>query len=172
LVSVNRNLDCDAFKIDAAARSCVALRVSDPTEHHVMSETSKRAALESILPKLRKRLPHLGNANANEAEAARQKINDFLESVQLGWPDIATLLGGQQESPAALLHCLLEKEADILVDLALSGAEVYCSRDGRPFADVPLRGCRNTWPLGSDEFNDWLVYRFFRRSDERQDLVR
>jgi hypothetical protein len=126
-----------------------------------MSDTSKRAALESILPKLQKWLPHLGNANANEAEAARQKINDLLESVQLGWPDIATLLADKQESSAALWHCLLEKEVDILVDLALSGAEVYCSRDGRPFADVLLRGCRNTWPLDSGEFSDWLVYRFF-----------
>ena len=126
-----------------------------------MSETSKRAALESILPKLQKRLPHLGNANANEAEAARQKINDLLGSVQLGWSDIATLLADKQESSPALWHCLLEKEVDILVDLALSGAEVYCSRDGRPFADVLLRGCRNTWPLDSGEFNDWLTYRFF-----------
>jgi hypothetical protein len=153
---VNRNLDCDAFKIDAAARSCVALRVSDPTEHHVMSDTSKRATLESILPKLQKLLPHLGNANANEAEVARQKINGLLASVKLDWNDLATLLADKQEPLR-----LFAKEPDILVDLALSGAELFCSPDEKPFADVIVHEYRNTWPLNSDQFNDWLTYRFF-----------
>jgi hypothetical protein len=126
-----------------------------------MSDTSKRAALESILAKLQKRLPHLGDANANEAEAARQKINDLLESVQLGWTDIASLLGGQREPLASMLHHLFAKEVDNLVDLALSGAELFCSPDGNPFADVFVHEYRNTWPLDSGEFSDWLVYRFF-----------
>jgi hypothetical protein len=33
---------------------------------------NKRQALESIFPKLQKLLPHLGNDNAGEAEAARR----------------------------------------------------------------------------------------------------
>jgi hypothetical protein len=126
-----------------------------------MSDTSKRAAVESILPKLQKRLPHLGNANANEAAAALRKINDLLASVKLDWPDLATLLAGQQEPLAAMLHRLFAKEPDVLVDLALSGAEFFCSPDAKPFAEVLVHGYRNTWSLASDEFNDWLTYRFY-----------
>jgi hypothetical protein len=126
-----------------------------------MSDTGKRATLESILPKLQKLLPHLGNANANEAEAARQKINGLLASVKLGWPDLATLLGDKQESFAAMLHRLFAKDADILIDLALSGAEFFCSPDGKPFADVSVHGYRNTWQLTSDEFGNWLIHRYF-----------
>lgn len=126
-----------------------------------MSDTSKRATLESILPKLQKLLPHMGNANANEAEAPRQKINGLLASVKLDWHDLATLLAGKQESLAAMLHRLFAKDPDILVDLALSGAEFFCSPDGKPFADVSVHEYRNTWPLNSDQFNNWLTYRFF-----------
>lgn len=137
-----------------------------------MSETSKRATIESILPKLQKPLPHLGNANANEAEAARQKINGLLAGVKLDWHDLATMLADKQDSLAAMLHHLFAKEADILVDLALSGAEFFCSPDGKPFADVLVHEYRNTWPLNSDEFCNWLTYRFLLRGDERQGLVR
>ncbi len=82
-------------KIDAAARARVALRASDPTEDCVMSDTSKRATLESILPKLQKHL--------------------------------------------------FAKEADILVDLALSSAEFFCSPDGNR---LPMSSWMNTATLG------------------------
>ncbi len=125
-----------------------------------MNGTTKQT-LESILPKIQKLLPHLGNVNANEAEAARQKINNLLASVKLGWTDIATLLGDKQGSLAAMLHRLLENDADILVNFALSGAELFFSSDGKPFADVLVHECRHTWPLHDDEFDDWLTHRFF-----------
>jgi len=121
-----------------------------------------RATLETILPRLQKILPHLGDANAHEAENARQKINALLASVNLDWPDIAILLAGQQEPLAAMPHRLLEKDADILVNFALSGAEIFCSPDGKPFADVLVHEYRHTWPLDSGEFNDWLTCRFFK----------
>ena len=126
-----------------------------------MSDMSKRATLESVLPRLQKMLPHLGNANANEAEAARQKINGLLASVKLDWHDLATLLAGEQESLAAMLHRLFAKDSDILVDLALSGAEFFCSPDGKPFADVLVHECRNTWLVTSNDFDEWLTHRFF-----------
>ena len=62
---------------------------------------------------------------------------------------------------ATMLHRLFEKEADILVDLALSNAEFFCSLDGKPFADVLVHGYRNTWPLISDDFDSWLTHRYF-----------
>jgi hypothetical protein len=78
-----------------------------------MSDTSKRATLESVLPKLQKLLPHLRDANAYEAEAARQKINGLLAQVKLHWHDLATLLADKQESLAAMLHRLLEKDPSV-----------------------------------------------------------
>lgn len=105
-----------------------------------MSGTSKRATLESILPKLQKLVPHLGNANANEAEVARQKINGLLASVKLDWNDLATLLADKQEPLR-----LFAKEPDILVDLALSGAELFCSRTRNR---SPMSSCMNIATLG------------------------
>ena len=59
---------------------------------------SKREALEAIFPKLKKLLPHLGNDNAGEAEAARCRIKNLLASVQLDWHDLTTLLS-EKEAP-------------------------------------------------------------------------
>ena len=53
-----------------------------------MSGDSKRKKLETILDKLRKLLPHLGNANVAEAEAARQAINRLLAKAKLDWHDL------------------------------------------------------------------------------------
>jgi hypothetical protein len=110
-----------------------------------MGDTGKRATLESILSRLQKLLPHLGNANANEAAVALQKINGLLARVNLDWHDVATLLGDKQESLAAMLHHLFAREVDILVDLAHSGAKFFCSPDGyrSPMSscmDVATRG--------------------------------
>ena len=58
---------------------------------------SKRQALEAIFPKLKKLLPHLGNDNASEAEAARCKIKNLLASVKLDWHDLTTFLSDKEE---------------------------------------------------------------------------
>ena len=121
---------------------------------------SKRQELEAIFPKLRKLLPHLGNANSGEAEAARQAINRLLASVKLDWHDLTTLLVAKEESFLDKLNRLFAKDPDVLVDLGLAGAAFFCATEGA-FADVMVDGHRKTWPLSESEFSDWLLHRFF-----------
>jgi hypothetical protein len=121
---------------------------------------SKRQALEAIIPKLQKLLPHLGNDNAGEAEAARCKIKNLLASVKLDWHDLTQLLSDNKESVLEMIKGLFETDRDILVRLGLAGAALFCSTEGA-FADVMVDGHRNTWPLADSEFSEWLLHQFF-----------
>jgi hypothetical protein len=61
-----------------------------------MSADVKRKALEKIVAKLRKLLPHLGNGNTNEAAAALGKINQLFKSVGLDWHDLDCSMSGSR----------------------------------------------------------------------------
>ena len=117
---------------------------------------SSRKGLETIFPKLQKLLPHLGNDNAGEAEAARCAINRLLGSVKLDWNDIAALLHNKEESILDLLNRLFAKDQDVLIELGLAGAFLFSSKEG-VFADVMVDDHRNTWPLSEAEFSEWLL---------------
>ena len=121
---------------------------------------SKRQALEAIFPKLKKLLPHLGNDNASEAEAARCKIKNLLASVKLDWHDLTTFLSDKEEPILDIFKRLFESDRDILVRLGLAGAALFCSAEGA-FADVVVDRHRNTWPVADPEFSDWLLNQFF-----------
>ena len=51
-------------------------------------------------------------------------------------------------------------QADILIDLAQS-AELFHAPDGTGFADLDINGHRETWPIHSTGFKDWLTRRYF-----------
>jgi hypothetical protein len=121
---------------------------------------SKRQALEAIFRKLQKLLPHLGDANAGEAEAARQAINRLLASAKLDWHDLSVLLLNKEDSILEMLSRLFAKDQDVLIQLGLEGATFFCSVESA-FADVVVDGRRNTWLLSDSEFADWLLHQFF-----------
>jgi hypothetical protein len=123
---------------------------------------SKRQALEAIFPKLQKLLPHLGNSNPGEAEAARQAINRLLASAKLDWHDLSVLLLNKEDSILGMLSRLFAKDQDVLIQLGLEGATFFCSAEGA-FADVVVDGHRNTMPLSDPEFSEWLTHRFFTK---------
>jgi hypothetical protein len=127
--------------------------------------SDKRKSLETILAKLRKLLPHLGNGNANEAAAALGKINDLLKSVKLDWHDMASLMTEEQPSLLEILAKLFAKPEERLVRLGLAGAEFFHSNSDA-FADVVVAGHRNTWPVASAEFYNWLLLQFFNETGE------
>lgn len=121
----------------------------------------KRKALETIVEKLGKLLPHLGNENDGEALAAVRSITTLLKKVGLDWHDLATLLRGSQPSLLEMLRSLLEKEPDVLVRLGLAGATFFCSTKGIAFAEIRIDERIETLPLASKAFGEWLVHRFF-----------
>jgi hypothetical protein len=119
---------------------------------------------------LQKLLPHLGNANVNEAAVALQKINNLLATVGLDWNDFVTLLHDTEPSLLSLLSKLFAKDEDVLVELGLAGAEFFHS-DSTAFADVNIDGHRKTWLLSGTEFHDWLLQQFFNELEKAPSLT-
>jgi hypothetical protein len=124
--------------------------------------TDKRAALKTILAKLEKLLPHLGNANPHEAAVALGKINKLLAGAKLDWHDLIDLMmsDNKQTSLLDLLQKLILGDAGILVKLAL-GRATFFHFGSDAYADVVVDGHRHTWPLSGAEFYDWLLLQYF-----------
>jgi hypothetical protein len=57
-----------------------------------------------------------------------------------------------------------ERQADILVNLAQS-AELFHAPDGTGFADLDIKGHRETWPIRGKGFRRWLACRFFEATE-------
>lgn len=53
------------------------------------------------------------------------------------------------------------KQADILIRLA-QAAELFHAPDGTGFADIKIRGHRETWPIRSKGFRRWLARRYYQ----------
>lgn len=55
-------------------------------------------------------------------------------------------------------------QADILIGLAQT-AELFHTADGTGFADLDIRGHRETWPIRAKGFRRWLARNFFEDTD-------
>ena len=51
-------------------------------------------------------------------------------------------------------------QADILIGLAAS-AYLFHAPDGTGYADLEINGHRETWPIRSTGFRDWLVHKYY-----------
>jgi hypothetical protein len=54
-------------------------------------------------------------------------------------------------------------QADILIELAQS-TDLFHSPDGTGFADLDINGHRETWPIRSSGFKDWLTRRYYEET--------
>lgn len=122
----------------------------------------KRKALETIIEKLGKLLPHLGNENDGEALGAVRAITALLKKAGLDWHDLVALLHGNQPSFLEMLAGLVVNEADALVRLGRAGAA---------FADVRMSEHVLTLPLASREFQEWLGHQYFRETNKAPKLA-
>ena len=52
-------------------------------------------------------------------------------------------------------------QADILIQLA-EATELFHAPDGTGYADAILQGHRETWPIRSKGFRDWLCHQFYQ----------
>src|SRR5882724_5825043 len=124
--------------------------------------TDKHKAFQAILAKLEKWIPHLGNANPNEAAAALGKINKLLAGAKLDWHDLLGLMASP-DKPSSLLDMLAKMllgEAGLLIKLARDHATFF-HHGSDAYADVVIDGHRNTWPLSGPEFSDWLLRLYY-----------
>src|SRR5262249_36013169 len=53
------------------------------------------------------------------------------------------------------------KQADILINVAKEGAPLFQTPDGVGYADIEVRGHRETWKIRSESFKRWLRHRFY-----------
>ena len=130
----------------------------------------KRKALEAILKKLEKLIPHLGNENDGEALNAVRSITALLKKNGLDWHDLVALMHGAEESLFEALRKLLEKEADALVRIARAGATLFISTKRVAFADVRIGEHVLTLPLRSADFSDWLLGQYFKETQRAPKL--
>jgi hypothetical protein len=52
-------------------------------------------------------------------------------------------------------------DAELLLELS-QDVPVFCTEWGDSYADIEVDGHRETWPLASNEFGNWLIGRFYR----------
>ena len=52
-------------------------------------------------------------------------------------------------------------DAELLLELA-KDAELFFTEWGDCYADIKVDGYRQTWPLVSNEFGNWLIGRFYQ----------
>ena len=144
-------------------RTDVAPRMTD--------NSTKRTALKTIIKKLAKLLPHLGNDNTGEVINAVAAIKRTLSAAGLDFHDVVTLLQEEQEPLADLLFRLMEKDADVLVRLGRAGATYFCSTKGVAFAETRAGERTETLPLTSRAFGDWLIGQFYRERKKAPNLA-
>jgi hypothetical protein len=116
----------------------------------------------------------LGSPNEHEASAARQKINELAAKHKMSWNDVIELVGigaSEGDDNAGIFDEFMQamgdagkKQADILIELA-NEAILFRSPDGGTWADVSVKGHRETWPIRSSGFKGWLRFRYFQRCE-------
>jgi hypothetical protein len=116
----------------------------------------------------------LGSPNEHEANAARQKINELAAKHKMTWNDVIELVGigaGESDDNASTFDEFMEamakagkKQSDLLIELA-AAASLFRSPDGGTWADVLVKGHRETWLIRSAGFKGWLRYRFWQENN-------
>jgi hypothetical protein len=122
--------------------------------------TDKRKALEPILEKVGKLFAMLSSDNRDEVANAVTKMNDILKAAGLNLHDLWQIGWIENKADlAALLAGLFQDDVDVLLKIGQERAS-YFSNDA-VFADVDVRGHRNTYAVESKAFAKWLLHQFF-----------
>lgn len=128
--------------------------------HHAHT---KREALTSVMGQLEKILPLLASDRVGEVANAASRIVHVLAKVQLDLHDLVQIL---KEEPTAHQSnsSPFETDQEALVRLA-STAAYFLNSEGDVFADIMVNGHRETWPLASSQYSEWLMQKFWVDKD-------
>lgn len=129
-----------------------AEEVADPLEDLITRTTNDPRA--AFLPEALEGLAALKKAERSAFEALRARLKQAGCRVTALDEAIAEHTGDGGRGPT---------QADILIDLA-SAAELYHSAEGKAFADIDVKGHRETWPVRTRGFRRWLVRQFFEQT--------
>jgi hypothetical protein len=115
----------------------------------------------------------LGSSNENEADTARKKIHELAIKHKMTWNDVIELVGfstkdaasadadGEAESAFdAFMNQMPPNQFAALIGISHE-ASLFRSPDGVTWADISVKGHRETWPVYSAGFKGWLRFRYF-----------
>lgn len=122
--------------------------------------TDKREALTPILETLGKLFAMLGSDNRDEVANAAAKMNAILKKAGLDLHDLWQLgWNANNDELAAILATMFADDVDVLLKIGRERATYFCN--DAVFADVVVRGNRNTYAVESRAFANWLQHEFF-----------
>jgi hypothetical protein len=58
-----------------------------------------------------------------------------------------------------------KKQADVLIEIAVASASLYHTPAGTGFADLDVAGVRQTWPIRSRSFKQWLAREYYQKTN-------
>ena len=124
----------------------------------------RKDELKKLGDTLRKLFGLMGSDNEHESASAKAKIHELQKKHGLSWNDVLELISGvgNDDTIGNLFDELLKKarkQVDILIELA-DAASFFRTADGAVWADIEV-GHRETWPVRSRAFSEWLRNQFF-----------
>jgi hypothetical protein len=127
----------------------------DETEDRALGDLVQRCAADpgaAFAPEVVQRLADLKRHNRAAFESLRAQLKQTGCRVTELDRLIADHTGDNRRD---------QTQADILIELAQEGAELFHAPDGTGFADIEVNGHRETWPIRSKGFRRWLARMFF-----------
>lgn len=119
----------------------------------------KRKALEPVLDKVGKLFAMLSSDNPNESASALTKMREILKTADLDIHDLWTLMTEKQDKLAALLAAMFADDKDLLIKIGTERTSYFVN--DAVYADVEVRGHRNSLPIHSKAYQEWLLQQFF-----------
>ncbi len=123
-----------------------------------MSE--KHKALMKVMDQLSKLLPLLASNHVGEVANTASAIGRVLAKVSLDWHDLVQFLRKEPEPAHMRNWSPLENDQETLIRLT-SMATYFLNMEDDVFADIAINGHRETLPLASQEYLDWLMRAFW-----------
>ena len=128
-----------------------AQEVRDPLD--ALVEQSKTDVSAPFAPDVLAALDELKRTDRRAFEGCRARLKDAGVRITALDEAIATIDGQSSTGRGP-------KQADILIELATAG-DLFHAPNGTGFADVEISGHRETWPIRSKGFRQWLAREFY-----------
>src|SRR6267142_213424 len=102
----------------------------------------------------------LSSDNREEVANAAARMNEILKGAGLDLHDLWQLgWSAKKDDIAAIIAAMFSDDVDLLIKIGQQRASYFCN--DAVFADVTVRGHRNTYPVESKPFAKWLLHQFF-----------
>ncbi len=166
----------DWFKANSAATAADVMALSTSVEAQRCNDArTEGAALEEATAGISKAIERVeaGDCGAPFAPDVLERLAALKESDRARFEALRARLKKAGCRVTALDEAIAKEsgdasgrrptQADILIELA-SSAELFHAPDGSGFADLYVNGHRETWPIRSKGFRQWLARRFYEET--------